>query len=80
MSKMYVVYQLGKPATSALWKDKAIPHEDDCWANNKFDSLMEAIQYTKDWLGMYYNGEEIVLGEKFYFAEDSYMLIKEESC
>jgi len=55
-----------------------IDGEYDCWKNSKYDTFEDAVAYAKSWLGMYYNGQEIKLNEKFfYYYKECWIIIKE---
>lgn len=60
---MYQVYENEKPAVLS----------NPCWANNRFASMDEAIEYCKDWLGIYWSdaySEPLRMGKKAYFYSD----------
>ena len=61
-------------------KDAVLPNSEySHWHNCKFSTYDEAVEYAKDWLGMYYD-----LGMKFeigipveFHGKDAYITIKE---
>jgi len=54
---MFAVYENGKPCIDVGLS----VHKD--WSNNEFETLEEAREYAKDWLGSNYGGVVLDVGE-----------------
>ena len=63
---MYEVYECEKPACTEGFPDLTM--ED--WANNRFETLEEANNYVRDWLGNYKEGldHELEVDEPYYYG------------
>lgn len=66
---MFQVFENDKPAEII---------GSEIWGNSKFNTMIEAINYAKKWLGDGYcpKNFRIKLNEKYYFAQNCYIEIK----